>query len=125
MARRYKYYGSNSKSGKTIETAGGQIIEVFGNKKEAWWWIESYDFENMPEDDTIFIEYKDGKYFTAGFNGEVKGKYKRSDIKTVIISNACTVQVYGEYRIYNMDDVDEEYSEAIDDEYKMWNVEEG
>lgn len=107
---------------KEITTQNGQIFEIFESRKEAIGWIKFYDFNDMPEDDSVFIQYKDGSHFYAGNGWEVEGTFKKNNIDTIIVQNACTTQLFGNYRIYNMDDIDEEYSEAIDDEYKDWNA---
>lgn len=115
---------------KTIETKGGQIIEVWESLKEALHDLQTLSddtdkFSFMFEEDTLLIKYKDGKYFTAaGFSGEIEGKFRKTCIETIIYSNSSTTVVYGDYRIYNMDDVDEEYTEENDTEEKMWNVDE-
>jgi len=108
----------------SIETKGGQIFEMFSSRKEALEWIGYYDFDNMPDDDSIFVQYKDGTIFAAGFNGGAEGTYKKFNIKTVIIDNGSTTQLWGAYRLYNMDNTDEEYSEVNDDECKCWNADE-
>ena len=107
---------------KDIITKNGQIFEVLENLSEVRSWIFCLDIEELG-DDTLYIEYKDGSKVFAGWNGEVEGKMKKTGIKTVIYNNDCTSMVYGEYRIYNLDDVDEEYSEENDAESKDWGVE--
>ena len=107
----------------SIETKCGQIFELFDSRKEALECISNYDFGDMPVDDTIWVEYKDGTHFAAGFNGgEIEGIYRKTNISAIIISNACTTQVWGAYRLYNIDDTNEEYSETNDDEEKTWNA---
>lgn len=107
---------------KTIETKGGQIFEVM-TLKEVKEQINN-EAATMDDDDyTAFIEYADGStYYNSGSLTE--GKLKKSGIVTAIFSNPCTTQVYGEYKIYNMDNTEEEYSTEVDSEEKMWNVEE-
>ena len=48
-------------------------------------------------DDSIYVEYKDGSYYYNG-EGGVDGKYKKSNIKGVIIDcSGCCYQIYGKY----------------------------
>lgn len=110
---------------KTLETKDFQIFEIFESLKEAKATINQDYIDNMDyisEDDTLFIKYKDGSYFSI-FD-VVEGTYKKTGIETVIISNGSTTQIYGNYRIYNMDDTDVEYSADVDTEDIFWNVDE-
>lgn len=110
---------------KTLTTKGGQIFEIFENLSEAKRTINDDYLNNMDyisEDDTLFIKYKDGSIFSI-FD-VVEGTYKKTGIETVILSNGSTTQIYGNYRIYNMDDTDIEYSKENDTEDTLWNVDE-
>lgn len=107
---------------KTIETKGGMIFEIWESRKEVLRDLDMFDFDPEFWEDSLYIEYKNGTYFYVGSDGEIEGKLKRNNIKTVIYSNACTCVIYGEYKIYNIDDIEEEYSEETDSEEKFWNV---
>lgn len=111
---------------KTIETKSGQIFEVWESRKEVLHDLDMMDFspslEWWDDDDSLYIEYKDGSHFYIGTTFGVEGKLKRNNIKAVIYSNSATCAVYGDYKIYNIDDIDEEYNEATDDESKDWNA---
>lgn len=111
---------------KTIETKGGMIFEIWTSRKEVLHDLEMLDFDSCGFDDlgdeTLYIEYKDGSTFMAGWNGVKEGKFKRTNIKTAIYSNASTTALYGDYVIYNVDNTDEEYSEEVDDVEKFWNA---
>lgn len=109
---------------KTIETKGGMIFEIWTSRKEALHDIDMLDFdmEWWGEDDALYIKYKDGSHFYIG--SEIEGKFKRTNIETIIYSNSATTCLYGNYRIYNMDDTAETYSEAVDSEEKFWNADE-
>lgn len=109
---------------KTIETKGGMIFEVYESLKEIKsmimdCYIDNKDF--IDDDFALYIEYKDGSfYYLSGATEE--GKFKKTGIATVIESNPATTSLYGNYRIYNIDDTAETYSEAVDNEEKFWNA---
>ena len=112
---------------KTIVTKGGQYFEIWESRKEALkdvveniMWLD--DTEYWDSDSTLYIGYKDGTYFYVDDCGNREGKFKKTGITSIIFSNACTTAVYGEYEIYNIDDVDEKYSPENDSEEKIWNV---
>lgn len=109
---------------KTIETKGGMIFEIWETRKEAMEDIETMDFdmEWWSEDDSLYIQYKDGSHFSVDTTFGVEGKLKKTNIDSIVYSNACTTMVFGNFVIYNIDDNDEEYSEAADDEFKFWNA---
>ncbi len=109
---------------KTIETKGGMIFEIWESRKEVLHDIEMLEWDNLDcwVDDSLYIEYKDGSYFSVTDTFGVEGKFKKTNIKTVIYGNSATTCVYGNYRIYNMDNTSEEYSEEIDSEEHFWNV---
>ncbi len=108
----------------TITTKGGQYIEVYESLKEMKSLIMDTYINNKDyiADSTIYIEYKDGSMYYLSATEE-EGKFKKTGIKTVIESNPSTFSVYGDYIIYNIDDVDEQYSEENDEEEKTWNIE--
>lgn len=109
---------------KTIETQKSQqIFEICTLKEIMEYMMDCYitnkDF--LDDDSSLYVEYKDGSnYYISGTVEE--GRFKKSGIKTVIESNPCSFVLYGAYRIFNMDDTDEEYSDEADDENKTWNV---
>lgn len=110
---------------KTIETKGGQIFEIWESRKEALHYIEMMDInpEWWDDNDTLYIGYKDGSCFYIGGDGIAEGKFKKTGIASIIYSNCSTTAVYGEYTIYNIDDINETYTEENDEEEKIWNVE--
>lgn len=109
---------------KTIETKGGMIFEVIESLKEIKSYIMDGYIDNkefLDDDCALYIRYKDGsEYYLCGAVED--GKFKKTGIETVIESNPSTYIIYGKYRIYNIDDTDEEYSQETDDEEKFWNV---
>ena len=109
---------------KTIETKGGMIFEVCETRKEIMAYIMDAYINNkewLDDDFALYIRYKDGSdYYLSGADED--GKFKKTGIETVIESNPATCVLYGNYRIYNIDDIDEEYSEENDDENKFWNA---
>ena len=115
---------------KTIETKIGQVFEIWENRKEAIHdivdIIDGIRFAietNQRTDETLYIRYKDGSHYFIGEEGE-EGKFRKTNIETIIDENPCTTMVYGKYRIYNIDDIDETYSPENDDDEKFWNVDE-
>lgn len=44
------------------------------------------------------------------------------DVADIIDENDCTMMIWGKVEIYNIDDINEKYSEENDDESKFWNV---
>jgi hypothetical protein len=111
---------------KTIETKGRQYIEVWDSRKEALKDVidilESANNNCWDSDCTLFISYNDGTCFFIDDFGDREGKFKKTGIATIIYSNACTTAVFGDYEIYNIDDIDEKYSPEKDSEDKIWNV---
>lgn len=109
---------------KTIETKGGMIFEVMESRKEVLSYIMDGYITNkdfIDDDFALFIRYKDGSsYYLGGANEE--GKFKKTGIETVIESNPATSVLYGNFRIYNIDNIEEEYSEEADSEEKFWNA---
>ena len=112
---------------KTIITKGGQYFEIRESRKEALKdVVENIIWNNdtgwWDSDSTLYIGYNDGTFFYVDDCGNREGKFKKTGITSIISSNACTTAVYGEYEIYNIDDVDEKYSPENDSEEKIWNV---
>lgn len=112
---------------KTIETKGGEIFEIWESRKEAIkdvveiiMWADNLEYWDC--NDTLYISYNDGTCYYIDDCGIREGKFKKTGIKSIIYSNASTTAVYGEYEIYNIDNVDEKYSEENDSEEKFWNV---
>lgn len=109
---------------KTIETKGGMIFEVYESLKE----IKSMIMDNyinnkdfIDDDFALYIQYKDGSFYHL-IGATESGKFKKTGIETVIESNPCTTSVYGKYRIYNIDNTEETYSEEVDSEETFWNA---
>ena len=109
---------------KTIETKGGMIFEVIESLKEIKAYIMDGYIDNkefLDDDFALYIRYKDGsEYYLCGATED--GRFKKTGIETVIESNPSSYIIYGKYRIYNIDDIDEEYRQETDDEEKFWNV---
>ena len=101
-----------------------QYFDIFDSRKEAIAFImDSYinNKEWIDDDFSLYIEYNDGScYYLSGTVED--GKFKKTGIKTIIESNPSSFSLYGEYRIYNTDNTEEEYSEENDSEEKTWNV---
>lgn len=109
---------------KTIETKGGMIFEVCESLNEVKSYIMDAYINNkefIDDDFSLYIRYKDGsEYYLSGATED--GKFKKTGIETVVESNPATCVIYGNYRIYNLDDIDETYNEENDSEEKFWNV---
>lgn len=109
---------------KTITTPKSQqIFEVCTLKEIMEYMMDCYitnkDF--WDDDSSLYVEYKDGShYYISGAIEE--GRFKKSGIRAVIESNSASFVLYGAFRIFNMDDTNEEYSDEVDDECKTWNV---
>lgn len=67
-------------------------IDFIDNAK----WCEECD---IPMEDTIYIQYKDGSRFSYYDAFGFEGKFKRTNIVFGIISNSCTQQVFGDYTV--------------------------
>lgn len=113
---------------KTITTKGGQILEVWESRKEALHdiadiidGIRSAIETGQETDDFLWVQYKDGSHYCIGDEGE-EGKFKKTNIEAIIDENPCTTAIWGKVDIYNIDDIDEKYSEENDDESKLWNA---
>ena len=52
---------------------------------------------DVPYEDTIYIKYKDGSTFSYYDAFGFEGRFRKTNIKFGVISNACTQQVVGEY----------------------------
>ncbi len=113
---------------KYIETAEGQVFEIWTSRAEAVhdvadiidgikWSLDYYGHTY----DSIWIQYNDGSHYYLGDLGE-EGKFRKTGISCIIYENESTTQVYGNYVIYNMDDVNEIYSPNVDEPGKFWNV---
>lgn len=113
---------------KTFETKSGQIFEIWESRKEALhdvaYIIDGIRYANeigQRTDDCLWIQYKDGSHYCISEEGE-EGVFKKINIETIIDENDCTTMIWGKVDIYNIDDIDEKYSEENDDESKFWNV---
>lgn len=114
---------------KSFTTKGGQEFIILTRRKtEVKEFIKNLnytkkDWESVywDNDSTLFIEYLDG---TTCYISETyyEGKVKFGKIKTLIYSDAWGNTVYGDYKIVNIDDTDEEYSPEVDSEDKLWSV---
>jgi hypothetical protein len=103
---------------KTFETKIGQVFEVWENRKEALHdvadIIDGIKYANeigQRTDDFLWVQYKDGSHYCISEEGKFN-----------IDENPSTTMFFGKVDIYNLDDVDEKYSEENDDESKFWNV---
>lgn len=67
------------------------LDEMLENAEQFGW---AYTFE----DDSFFIEYKDGSIYDASEIGEY-GVYKKKGIERIIYANANDTQVYGCYEV--------------------------
>lgn len=113
---------------KTIETKVGQVFEVWESRKEALHDVIDiiegikYALDNdQRTDDSLWIQYKDGSHYYIGEDGE-EGKFKKTNIESIIDENSSTTMFFGNVDIYNIDDIDEKYSLETDDDSKFWNV---
>lgn len=109
---------------KTVETKGGMIFEVITSRKEILSYIMDNYIDNkdfIDDDFALFIRYKDGSYYYLG-GADEEGKFRKTGIETVIESNPGTTVLYGNFRIYNIDNIEEEYSREVDSEEKFWNA---
>ncbi|RGS43542.1 hypothetical protein DWX94_04280 [Coprococcus eutactus] len=113
---------------RAFTTKGGQIFEVWENRKEALHDVADiidgirYAIEiGQRTDDLLWVQYKDGSHYCISEEGE-EGRFKKINIEAIIDQNDCTTMIWGKVDIYNIDDIDEKYSEGNDDESKFWNV---
>ena len=113
---------------KSFTTKNGQIFEVWESRKEALHdvadIIDGIRYANeigQHTDDFLWVQYKDGSHYCINEDGE-EGKFKKINIEAIIDENDCTMMIWGKVDIYNIDDIDEKYSEENDDESKFWNV---
>lgn len=113
---------------RAFTTKGGQIFEVWENRKEALHDVADiidgirYAIEiGQRTDDLLWVQYKDGSHYCISEEGE-EGGFKKINIEAIIDQNDCTTMIWGKVDIYNIDDIDEKYSEGNDDESKFWNV---
>ena len=113
---------------KTITTKNEQVFEMWESRKEALHDVAdiidgirfAIETEQKP-DEFLWIQYKDGSHYCISEEGE-EGKFKKINIEAIIDENPSTTMFFGKVDIYNLDDVDEKYSEENDDESKFWNV---
>lgn len=110
---------------RAFTTKGGQIFEVWENRKEALHDVADiidgirYAIEiGQRTDDLLWVQYKDGSHYCIS----EEGRFKKINIEAIIDQNDCTTMIWGKVDIYNIDDIDEKYSEENDDESKFWNV---
>lgn len=113
---------------RAFTTKGGQIFEVWENRKEALHDVADiidgirYAIEiGQRTDDLLWVQYKDGSHYCISEEGK-EGRFKKINIEAIIDQNDCTTMIWGKVDIYNIDDIDEKYSEENDDESKFWNV---
>lgn len=106
---------------KTIETKLGNIFEIYETKAEIVHMIRDCYIQNkdVANDCALYVLYEDGSVY-SNFGGQIEGTWKRTHIKTVIENNPSTCAVYGDYKLCNIDNIDEEYSEENDAEDKFW-----
>lgn len=111
-----------------LVTKSGQVFEFWNSRAEALHdvvdIIEGIEFSMTRYkylDESLWIEYKDGSHYYLGELGE-EGKFKKIGISCIIYENENTTVVWGDYVIYNMDNVSEIYSTEVDDPSKYWNV---
>jgi hypothetical protein len=113
---------------KVLETKSGQVFEIWESRKEALHdvadIIDGIRYANkigQRTDDLLWVQYKDGSHYCISEEGE-EGKFKKINIEAIIDENDCTTMIWGKVEIYNIDDINEKYSEENDDESKFWNV---
>lgn len=113
---------------KVLETKSGQVFEIWESRKETLHdvadIIDGIRYANkigQRTDDLLWVQYKDGSHYCISEEGE-EGKFKKINIEAIIDENDCTTMIWGKVEIYNIDDIDEKYSEKNDDESKFWNV---
>ena len=115
-----------------IETIEGQVFEIWNNRTEALhdittiiddirYALNNSDNPYMGIDDSVWIQYKDGSHYYIGDQGE-EGKFRKTGISCIIDENSATTMLYGDFVIYNMDDMNELYSPEVDEQGKFWNA---
>lgn len=116
---------------KTIELMSKVTICIFTSLKEALYNVidmngnvTAKELAEMTVDGSIYIEYKDGTSIWMS-EGEVIGikKLKRTGIKFIYMEDASCMYVYGNHKIINREDMDEEYSPEVDHPEKDWIIE--
>ncbi len=77
------------------------IVEEFESLKEAKEMINDCFINNrdyIGGEDSLYILYKDGSCYILDRHIEI-GRYKKTGIKSVVIDNPNTYQVYGRYNL--------------------------
>lgn len=113
----------------TFTTKSGQVFEQWESRAEA-----IHDVLNIIHDmklaiqlcghtnnDSLWVQYKDKSHYSLGYDEE-NNTFKKTNISSIIYTNENTTCIFGNTVLYNMDDIDEIYSEAVDKSYKFWNV---
>ena len=113
----------------TFTTKSGQVFEQWECRAEA-----IHDVLNIIHDmklaiqlcghtnnDSLWVQYKDRSHYSLGYDEE-NNKFKKTNISSIIYTNENTTCIFGNTVLYNMDDIDEIYSEEVDELYKYWNV---
>lgn len=52
------------------------------------------------DDYSIWVEYSNGGWFSY-MEGDIEGRFLKTNITGIIISNGSTYEVYGDYRMYD------------------------
>lgn len=113
----------------TFTTKSGQIFEQWESRAEA-----IHDVLNIIHDmklaiqlcghtneDSLWIQYKNGSHYHLS-DYEDNNKFKKTNISSIIYTNENTTCIFGNTILYNIDNIDEIYSEDIDASDKFWNV---
>lgn len=75
------------------------IVEELTRKEFIEWALDTIETINEcdSDDDTLWIEYKDGTHYSCGYGPD--GKFRKTNIAFGLISNGSTWQVFGEYEL--------------------------
>jgi hypothetical protein len=72
------------------------------NRKEALEyakdWFETIKTATYSTDMSIYIEYKDGSYY-SNIDGDESGNFKKSNIKAIILDDGYEYYIYGDYEM--------------------------
>lgn len=75
------------------------IVEELTRKEFIEWALGTIEAveEYGSDDDTLWVEYKDGSHYSCGYGTD--GKFRKTNIEWGLISNGSTWQVFGEYEL--------------------------
>lgn len=91
-----KTYIRNGEEFMVEEYGRREFASIVGQCIEDARWANDCD---MPYEDTIFVQYKDGSTFSYYDAFGFEGRFLKTNIAFGVISNSCTQQVTGSYDV--------------------------